>query len=188
MAKFTVPLLAPLLFFFAILCAPARADELAPALKSAIDGKLPAIRAWAADPAIRDAVREQNHNPSPAVREMTQETWRMLSVLDPQIRAFTRNQVGRLLKSKKDALIAEAFVSAANGTKVGFLSKPTNWSHAGKPKHETPMRAEVWYGTIEVDESTGLRQVQVGIPVLDDGKPIGSLVVGLDVAQLQAAP
>jgi hypothetical protein len=69
--------------------------------------------------------------------------------------------------------------------KVAFLSKTTSWSHKGKAKHDVPMAGKTWQGTIEVDKSTGQQQIQIAVPVLDGGKPIGSLVVGLAVAKLR---
>ena len=42
---------------------------------------------------------------------------------------------------RQNQLISEAFVSAADGTKVDFLSKTTWWIHKGKPKHDVPMTA-----------------------------------------------
>jgi hypothetical protein len=80
--------------------------------------------------------------------------------------------------------VSEAFVSGADGGKVAFLGKTSNWSHKGKPKHDQPMSGKTWQGQVEVDESSGLQQVQVAVPVLDGGKPIGSLVVGLSVGKL----
>jgi sensor histidine kinase regulating citrate/malate metabolism len=38
---------------------------------------------------------------------------------------------------------------------------------------------------VEVDESTGVESLQVAFPVLDGGKAIGSVVVGLAVAKLK---
>ena len=81
--------------------------------------------------------------------------------------------------------MSEAFVSSANGTKVAFLAKTTSWSHKGKPKHETPMTGKVWQGPLETDKSSGVQQIQVAVPVLDGGKPIGSLVVGYAISKLR---
>lgn len=51
--------------------------------------------------------------------------------------------------------------------KVGLLSvKLTSWTHKGKPKHDLPIQGKKWTGEIEVDESTGLEQIQISIPVL----------------------
>jgi hypothetical protein len=92
--------------------------------------------------------------------------------------------VGQFLKSKKSDVVTEAFVSDAAGLKVGFIAKTTNWSHHDKPKHEVPMQGKTWQGPVEVDESSGQQQIQISVPVLDGGKPIGSLVVGLSLTRL----
>jgi hypothetical protein len=68
---------------------------------------------------------------------------------------------------------------------VAFLSKTTSWSHADKDKHKIPMTGKTWSGPVEIDESTGQQQVQVALPVLDGGKPIGSIVFGLAVSKLR---
>jgi len=46
------------------------------------------------------------------------------------------------------------------------------------------MSGKTWTGKPELDESTGVQQVQIGLPVLDNGKPIGSIVVGLNLSKL----
>ena len=161
-----------------------RGDEHQAPDPAQLDAKVKEIQAWAADPIVVQAVKAQNAAPA---SDMTEALWKTLSVLDPKVRRFTRNELARLLKSKNDTTLSEAFVSAADGTKVAFLSKPTRWSHAGVPKHERPMKGEIWRGPEEVDESTGVRQMQIAVPVLDKGKAIGSLVVGLDISQLNRA-
>lgn len=168
-----------------VLALPLRADALDAALQAKLDAKLPAIRALAAEPALIKAVAAQNAAPAPAVLELTQEKWKTLTVLDPAVRAFTRNEAGALLKARKADWIAEAFVNDAEGRKVAFLAKPTNWTHAGKAKHTEPLAGKTWQGPLEVDESTGLQQIQIAVPVLQDGKPVGSLTVGIAVSKLE---
>ncbi len=155
-----------------------------PSVQARIDAKVKEIQGWASDPVIVKAVAEQNATPPAEFASMTQEKWKNLTVLDPVVRGFTKNGVGTFLKGKKDDVISEAFVSSADGTKVGFLSKTTNWCHKGKPKHEEPLQGKSWQGPVEVDESTGLQQVQVALPIVEGGKPVGSLVVGLSLATL----
>jgi hypothetical protein len=46
------------------------------------------------------------------------------------------------------------------------------------------MSGKTWQGDVEIDASSGLQQVQVAVPVLDGGKAIGSLVVGLSIGKL----
>jgi hypothetical protein len=160
------------------------AEGLDPALQAKIDAQVKQIQAWASDPVIVKAVKAQNTALPADYAGMTQDKWKGLTVLDPLVRALTKNEAGQFLKTKQVGPVSEAFVSDAAGQKVGFLNKTTSWSHKGKPKHEVPMTGKTWQGSIEVDESTGLQQIQVAVPVLDGDKPIGSLVVGLSVSKL----
>lgn len=167
-----------------LLAGSALSQGLAPELNSKVDAKVKQLQAWSADPAIVAAVKAHNLNPPAEDKAMTNDKWAQLTVLDPFVRSFTKNAVGTLIKGKKDDQIVECFISSANGTKVAFLSKPTSWSHADKDKHRIPMAGKVYIGPAAVDESTGQQQVQVGLPVLDGGKPIGSIVIGLQASKL----
>jgi len=149
-----------------------------------VNAKIETIKAWAADPALVEAVAANNAAQPADHAAITQEKWKSLSVLDPMVRSFSKNPAGEFLKSKKAEWTTEAFLSNAKGTKVAFLSKPSNWSHGGKPKHDVPMTGKAWQGDIEKDESTGLQQIQVAVPVLKDGHPVGSLTVGLSLGKL----
>lgn len=167
--------------------APAlRAQDLDEATQAKLTAKVAQIKTWAADATIVKAVKAQNESAPADIANMTQEKWKMAGVLDPVVRAFTKNEAAAAIKSKKSADVSEAFLSAADGNKVAFLAKPTNWSHKGKPKHDVPMTGKTWQGTVEVDDSTGIRQIQVSVPVLDGEKAIGSLVVGIDLGKLKA--
>jgi hypothetical protein len=163
----------------------AGAQGLDAALQAKLDARVQIAKGWASDPAIVAAVKAVNANLPADYSAMTDEKWTELSVLDPFVRAFSKNDVATFLKGKKADDVSEAFVSSANGTKVAFLSKPTSWSHKGKAKHETPMAGKVWQGPIETDKSSGVQQIQVAVPVLDGGKPIGSLVVGYAISKLR---
>lgn len=138
----------------------------------------------AADPAIIAAVEAQNQQLSAEYANLSQEQWNVLSDLDPLVRALGKNAAAQALKSHKTDAISEAFVSDSQGRKVAYLGKTTNWSHLGKPKHEVPMSGQVWKGKLELDKSSGRRQIQIGVPVLKDGKPIGSLVIGVSLESM----
>lgn len=160
------------------------ADAPDAAVQAKVDAKVKVIETWAADPAVVKAVQAHNASPPADFAAMTQDKWKALSVLDPFVRAFQKNEAGQFLKSKQDAAVSEAFLSGADGRKVAFITKPTNWSHAGKPKHDVPMGGKTWQGPVELDESTGSQQLQVAVPVTEGGKSIGVLVVGLKLSEL----
>jgi hypothetical protein len=161
------------------------ASTLEPAFQAKVDARIKTIQAWGSDPILVSAVKAQNASLPGDLASMTQDKWKAASVLDPVVRALTKNPVAEFLKKQKDEGVAEAFVSDANGCKVGFLGKPTSWSHKGKAKHDDPMANKTWQGDVELDESTGLQQVQIAVPILDGTKPIGSLVVGLAISKLK---
>ncbi|PWT98187.1 MAG: hypothetical protein C5B51_29815 [Terriglobia bacterium] len=163
----------------------ARAESTAADVRAKVESKAKQLQAWGSDPQIVAAVKDYNANPPAEAKAMTNEHWKTLTLLDPFVRSFSKNSVAAYLKTKKDEQITEVFVSGADGGKVAFLSKTTWWCHRGKEKHDVPMSGKVWIGPVELDESTGRQQVQVGLPVLDGGKPIGSIVVGLSVADLK---
>lgn len=161
------------------------ADSLDPTVQAKIDAKIKEVQAWAADPVIVNAVKAHNASVPPDQAAMNQDRWKSLSILDPFVRAFTKNEAADFLKTKKNEIVTEAFLSGADGLKVAFLAKTTNWSHKGKAKHDEPMAGKTWQGPVETDESSGQRQLQISVPVLDAGKPIGSLVIGLGMSRLE---
>lgn len=154
------------------------------AVQAIVDTEVAAAKVLAADPALVAAVKGYNVAPSAEAQSMTQEKWKTLTLLDPLVRSFSKNPAAEVIKARKSGVVTEAFLSGADGGKVAFLAKPSSWSHKGKAKHDDPMAGKVWQGEVEVDESTGMQQVQVAVPVLDGDKPIGSLVVGLGMNKM----
>ena len=142
-------------------------------------------KAWASNPTVVDAVKAYNSAPSAFAKDMTQPKWEGLPLTDPGVRDLSKNPAGTFLKGKKSDSVSEAFLSGADGGKVALISKTSSWSHKGKPKHDVPMSGKVWTGKPEVDASTGISQVQISVPVMDGGKAIGSLVLGVNPAKLK---
>ena len=154
-------------------------------VKSAAESRAKQIASWGKDSALVSAVKAYNSAPPGESKAMTNDAWKTRTLIDPMVRALTKNQAGMFLRNHRMDGVTEAFVSGANGGKVGFLSKPTSWSHKGKDKHDLPMKGKTWYGPVEVDESSGQQQIQIAVPVLDGKRPIGSLVVGFATAKLK---
>jgi hypothetical protein len=47
------------------------------------------------------------------------------------------------------------------------------------------MKGKTFVGPTEIDQSSGVESVQIGLPVFDGGKSIGSVVIGLATAKLK---
>jgi sensor histidine kinase regulating citrate/malate metabolism len=165
-----------------------RSEDLSPELKKQLDRQFIALAKLSVDSHIVSAVETRNKEPSKIFTTMTQDVWAKTSKIDPLIKNLTKNPISDILKSaqKNTPSLSEAFVSCADGTKVAFLSKTTSWNHKGKPKHDNPMKGLNWTGNIEVDESSGVKQIQISVPVFDkSNKPIGSIVVGYSISKLK---
>ena len=157
-----------------------------PELKAKFDAKVKQIEPLATDPQVVSAVKNYNTTPpSPEAKAMTNEQWHSLTLFDPFVRSIGKTALSEYLKTKRDDVIAKIFVSGADGGKVGFDAKTEHWTHKGMPKHEVPMTGKMWVGPVKLDDSTGLQMIQVGFPVLDGNKPIGSIVFGLRADKLR---
>jgi len=153
-------------------------------VKAKAEAKAKQLSWMSTDPQVVTAVKAHNANPSAESKAMTQEKWKALPVLDPFVRGLSKNALAEHLKSKRDESWSELFVSGSDGTKVALFNKTSSWSHKGKEKHDVPLQGKTWIGEPEVDASAGVEQIQIGLPVLDGGKAIGSIVVGLSVSKL----
>ena len=159
------------------------AAGITPAMQAKLDATVKEVVALASEPILINAAKACGGAKSGDLASMTQEKWVVASVLENTVRALTKNAAAEHIKEHRSDAMSEAFLNCADGTKAAFLAKPTNWSHKGKPKHEVPMTGKQWQGPVEVDESTGVEQVQIAVPVNDGGKPVGSLVVGVNLGK-----
>jgi len=160
------------------------AEPLTPELKVKAEAALKQFSSWGTDAKVIAAVKSFNTNPSALAKSLTQAEWDKLSILSPEIKEFTKNEVATYLRTLKTEAVSELFVSGSNGKKVAFLSKSTSWNHTGNPKHDVPMSGKTWIGLPSTDASTGVVQLQISFPVLDGKTVIGSIVVGLQVSKL----
>lgn len=175
------------LFALALLLAAASVSaQSPPELQSKLNAEIKRLELLSSDPQIVSAVKSYNSTPPSAdAKSMTNEKWHELSLFDPFVRSIGKNTLSEFLKTKKDDVIAKIFVSGADGGKAGFDAKTEHWTHKGMPKHDVPMSGKTWIGTVKLDDSTGLQLIQVGLPVLDGKKPIGSIVFGLRADKLR---
>lgn len=162
--------------------------EITPAVQAELDRQKHALAAWAADPVIVRAVREVNaKGPIPG---MDNAKWKTIRRTDPLVQALTHNPAGEFLKRKIEASggsLDKAFVSAAQGEKVAFGEKTISYLHKGQDKFDVPMStgkawqmSKPWF-----DESLQAYALQVAVPVIDGGKPIGVLVASVPLAYLE---
>ena len=108
----------------------------------------------------------------------------------PIVQGFINNEAAKFLKAemaKTDGICTGAFLNAANGEKVAFTDKTGSYIHKGSAKFDVPFTTgKTWQGKPELDDSGKVYEIQISVPVLSEGKPIGALVVEIDGSKLEA--
>jgi hypothetical protein len=184
--KRNINIMISALFVLLVLGGRAASFEMTPEAQAELDKMKAVVAGWAADPVLVKAVVIQNGKGP--IEGMDNAKWKTMRRTDAMVKDFQSNPAGLLLKSKIDAsggMFTEAFLSAAQGEKVAFVEKTTSYIHKGQPKFEVPFGgAKSWQGKPEFDESAQTYQIQISVPVLQDAKPVGVLVVGANLEKL----
>jgi hypothetical protein len=174
-------------FAFLTGVAGAASFEMTGAVQAELDKQKTVIAAWAANPVIVNAVLEQNRRGP--IAGIDNAKWKMTRRSDPVVTGFQTNLAGQLLKAKlteSQGAVSEAFLNAAHGEKVAFVEKTTSYLHRGAAKFDVPFgTGKTWQGPAEFDESSQTYAIQISVPVQAEGKPIGVLVVGVNLSYLE---
>ncbi len=154
----------------------AQADSLPPNIQAKIDVYKKKLVEWAANPAIVAAVKAANAKGGLA--GMGNAKWTDLEEKDPVVLSFQHNEAGKTLsKWDGDKGISKLYLRDEKGNLVASSNKPLLYNNGSKPWIANPMKEGKPWSAAEVkpDPATQIKGVQIGVPVLDGGKPIGVL-------------
>lgn len=164
---------------------PAR--ELDPAIRAEVEH----IRTWTQDAAILGAVRDQNALSIPLSRIRSIDiSWMSGTEDNPRVQALLKNPCAKALQTFTAGRpgYREAFVMDNQGALAGTTRKTTDYWQGDEDKWRMSFaegRGAVFVSEPELDESVGVRLVHISVPVMDGGKAIGVLTVGIDADLLQ---
>ena len=185
--KSNISVLAATVFVLLAMVNRAVGFEMTAAVQTELDKLTSVVSGWASDPVIVKAVVAQNGKGP--LSEMDNPKWKTLRRSDPRVKEFQSNPAGQFLKFKVETssgTFTEAFLNGAQGEKAAFVEKTTSYIHKGQPKFDVPFGgAKSWQGKPEFDESVQTYQIQISVPVLNNGKSIGALVVGVNLTHLE---
>ena len=176
---------------FALYDSPAEAEvvdlnRISPRMQSVVSTHTLRVKAWAASPLLIEAVMEHNRkNMSLEEIKRIDSDW-LAGKSDDLATALANNPVGRFLNEKINNnrfLYAEAFLCDNQGAVVGEYPKTSDYWQGDEDKFIQSYnngKGRDYIGPLKFDESTQTFSVQVSVPVLNGGKTIGVLVVGLN--------
>lgn len=129
---------------------------------------------WAATPAVVAAVKDAN---AKAAAPIPNAKWEELAENDAAVAAYTGNAVAKqLAKWEEDKGINKLFLRDAKGNLIAASNKPLLFNNATRPAFANAIKGSPWAaGEVKPDPTTQKKSVQLGVPVLDGGKPVGVL-------------
>ena len=165
--------------------------KLDPALQAEVEARVTVVRTWAADPIVVHAVREANASPRSMdeIETLTRE-WEEATGVTEFMRSLIENTAARRLKELRSSNpeIQEAFLTDAIGANVAITNKTSDFYQGDEVQYLEAFnqgKGGVHIGDLSLDESIHSYSIHVGVPVLDEGKPIGVLLAAVNVEKLK---
>ena len=147
--------------------------------------KIRTVQHMTFNPVIINAVRQQNaQNLSLSIIQQRDDEWKATDNLTPFKRSLQHSKAGKLLKRHVtiNDSFNEAFLTDNQGANVAAYPATSDYWQGDEEKWIESFNSgdgKIFIGPIEEDESTQTAAVQISAPILDQGKTIGVLVVGI---------
>ena len=179
-----------LLLLVAMFTGPAAAQELAfspEQIQVVLAPKINAVKRLAANATVIDAVKVQNAEET-TIEQIQQidNEWRSTKTLTEFKRSLQRNPAGRFLRRRvrRNPTYGEAFLTDKRGANVAAYPATSDYWQGDETKFTASYNdgnGKVFIGNVEYDESSQTHAAQVSVPVIDQGKAIGVLVMGVQL-------
>jgi len=183
------PHIAPVLLALAPLF-PA-GPKLDPAMQAQVEARVSVVQQWAADPIVVQAVREANESArSMDEIEALNREWEKSTGVTEFMRSLIEHPAARRLKELRSSSpeIQEAFLTDSLGANVAITNKTSDFYQGDEVQYLEAFnqgKGGVHVGELSLDESIHSYSIHVGVPVLDQGKPIGVLLAAVNVEKLK---
>jgi hypothetical protein len=182
------PVASVLLAVTSLFSASAKLD---PAVQAQVEARIAVVQQWASDPIVVQAVRDANASPR-AMDEIAaiDREWEAATGVTPFMRTLIEHPAARRLKELRSSSpeIQEAFLTDALGANVAITNKTSDFYQGDEAQYLDAFnqgKGGVHVGELSLDESIHSYSIHVGVPVLDEGKPIGVLLAAVNVEKLK---
>lgn len=189
MKKFAMVFVAVATLFTATV---AQANDFEPQIKAFFTEK---IKGWLNDPALISAINAQNEknaNLDAAAIDTLDKQWRAEAKAGggDLINGVLQNSLSKFLvakKSEQGEAISELFAMDNKGLNVGQSDVTSDYMQGDEGKWQKTFGTgadTLFIDDVEFDESSQSFQAQVSATIMDGGKAIGAITIGLNVESL----
>jgi len=152
-----------------------------------IDFAQEVMLAWGQEPVVVEAVKAQNaKNITLEEIQALDERWQNTPGVVDFMQPFLENEVvEKLFKLQEEyPYLVEIFVTDRQGALVAATNKTSDYWQGDEAKFTECYRegeGRLYWGEVEFDESAQTYLVQVSVPVQEEEKTIGVMVIGIDI-------
>lgn len=167
------------------------ADASAEDTPATVTALIPVIKKWGEDPVLIAAVKEQNAKAMTLDQiQKRDKEWMATTGMDDQMKAMMKNAAAQEL-DKLEATkpyFFESILMDNQGANVAMTNKTSDYWQGDETKFTNAFKVGgVDIGKSKFDDSAKAYLIQVSVPVLEAGKPIGALCVGINLDELDKA-
>ena len=162
-------------------------------IKKILHDQTKQVQHLASLPILVNAVRKQNSlRLSMAEITALDQQWKASSELTPFKLSLQKNPAGVLLKriiQINSAIFNEAFLVDNQGANVAAYPATSDYWQGDEAKWIQSFAngyGEVFFGPLEMDESTGVKAIQISVPVKDGDEAIGVLIMGVKLSHISS--
>lgn len=165
----------------------AQAEEKVP---QAVHDLVPSLKTWGTNAALVAAVKAQNaKGMSLDAIKATDAKWMKTTGVDGFMKSLMNNAAAKELKKleKSKPYFLELFLMDNQGANVAMTDKTSDYWQGDEAKFTKSFNGGaggVDVGKVKFDKSAQAYLVQVSVPVMDGGKAIGALTIGINLDEL----
>ena len=155
-------------------------------LQKALKAEAVKLESWTAEKLVVEAVRRQNAKNVPLADVQKLDAEWSSGKAAAAVREATTGPCADRLRAlvAQDKRYGETFVTDANGAIVCATHRTSDYWQGDEAKWTRAFREGVFIDRPKLDDSAKARLAQISLPVVDGGKTIGVLTVGVDVEKL----
>lgn len=162
-----------------------------PAIGREVKDIVPEVIRAAANMTVVQAVKEQNAKGTPLSRiQELDKDWMAAKEPTPFMQSHNSNSAAKTLGDieKSTPYLVEFILTDNQGANVAVTGMTSDYWQGDEPKFTNAYAGgagSVYIARPQKDKSTGIVISQVSVPVLDGGKAIGTLTVGVRIDRLK---